>query len=143
MAVDQAIIAWFVRIIESVAIIIVALVINREVQNRDQSENTSNKLEKWLNVLSLFTMISFLISVASILFSKVSTICEYTYPLQGAFWIISMSFMSLYQIARLQHCFSVEQIHSTHYALPNYLFMFMYTVGIIIIPYHFVTSVFR
>ena len=143
MAGDQAIIAWFVRVINSIALIIVALVINREIQNRDKSKNTSNQLEKWLNILSLSTMISFLICLVSALFAKLSTICEYTYPLQGAFWIISMSFMSLYQIARLQHCFSVKQIHSTHYAFPNYLFIFMYAVGIIIIPYYFITSVFR
>ena len=84
-------------------------------------------------------MISFLASLVSIFLNTISFACKYSYGLHEGFWIASLCLMTMFQICQLQSILSEPRVYSTRYGYQNWLYYFIYIVGVLIMLYYFST----
>ena len=113
-----------------IATIINLIILIRETRKRTNSQNI-NYLSQWTK------RTSFLCIIAGFLYSIVSMIATFTIfcfiaePLHALLICAQGVFMGFNQLARLHHCFSESSVHSAKgYNYPNWLFIIMFTIGI-------------
>lgn len=111
---DLFIVTWTARILCPI-VISFQMWLLRRIWNKRQIEierETSDTYHVWLDRLSLASVIMFTISICVHFVSTFSSICEYISFIYPLTWGYGMILISLYQIIRLQLCFSVNFLYN-------------------------------
>ena len=122
----------------SVILIAISLLISLRLVQNEYYKRKKEKLfhlpdniyKTWLDIWSLTVMCIPIIWFIIVLFQPVQSICKYITSIRFYLWHLNKYLITFYQIARLQYCFSVNQIHSTKYGYSNLWFVFLYINGI-------------
>ena len=123
----------------SVIIYIIMIELKRRKTSNARDSNATilneNIFQKLLNLWSLLTMLTSMITSISFILLKVSTICTVTFSFAPTCWRVSKYFLTFYQISRLQYCFYEKQIHSSKLGYSKWLFTAIYSIGVILMIY--------
>ena len=107
-----------------------------ECQKRKQEKLNNippNRFKTWLNIWSMHAMLTVIVVLFISPLHAIYTICKYVNTISIYTWLLSKVSITFYQIARLQYCFSVHQIHSKKYGYSKCIFIILYTMGFILI----------
>ena len=126
---------WIYRISLLIAFWISLYIIYRDYRNRKLYALDSKQivLPKYLKIYSNLTIWHIPISILLFLSYKIPYICIWTYTTTTAY-LTPKTLLTLFQIARLQLCFSQSQIHSS-FGYPKCVFICLYFVGFLLILY--------
>ena len=123
---------WF-RLLLSVLFLLVTFacsyIVWKEYHKRKQLTQSVDisKYQKRLNIFSMICL-SLVASDATIhIFSF--WLCGYTRPFSIYNWLAVRIFITFYQTARLQYCFSSDQVHSEKYGYSNGVFVWLFIQG--------------
>ena len=131
---------WIVRICAPIAILIQLKLIKIELDKR-KTENWSehNNYEKWLKICSLSSMIGNVLILFAMITETIPIVCKYTFGFYSCLWSFSVCSLTLFQIVRLQYCFSSSQVHSD-FGYPKCLFIILYAMRFILILYQMIVA---
>ena len=102
----------------------ISFILKSEIQNRRQASTTFTT--KSLKCISILCIICSLLAELFYAIYTFPGICKFAGFMCASFTLCAMVSMELYQLFRLQYCFSNSQIHS-NYGYPKHLFIFMYS----------------
>ena len=128
-----------------VGLIIIALLVSFKIIHSEylkRKNETTVHTQKSLNIWSHTVMFIPILWLIIVLFQPIQSICKYVTSIRYALWHWNKYLITVYQIARLEYTFSVNQIHSTKYGYPNAWFVFLYLNGIGLIISQLFTSIY-
>ena len=114
--------------------VIISALISIIILKRDYTKRKGWKIKTKLDLFSICTLIICVIAniMASLKYASICKLLTLVYFGAYNFQIIRI-FITLYQISRLEYCFSVNQVHSKKYGYPKWIFMLLYAQGIILL----------
>eukprot|EP01084_Bolivina_argentea_P274620 468131_1 len=120
---------WFTIATKLAVLLICLLICRKEYITRRQIDSASNFYQKRLNILSITALISILLwSMVNII-----DVCTPILFIKIFFFHIHKILITIYQIGRLEYCFSVDQVHSQKYGYSKALFIFLFSNGLLMI----------
>ena len=132
---------WIARILLPTCILIIMYIFKQELAKRKQDIRIdSDPYPKWLNFWSSLTFISCIIFLLIWTLHRVPIICLYSYGFMISTWGTPGACITMYQITRLQYCFSAKQIHSDKYGYPKWLFCVLYAQFFLLGIYYYTIS---
>eukprot|EP01084_Bolivina_argentea_P278412 475611_1 len=133
-------IEWIIVSFMALTATVTNCIILRKELKKLRSEHV-NYTTKWLKLFSLLTMICGIVYTFINFVRYFPIFCQFAAP-SSYFMIANQGvFMNFYQISRIYYCFSQSKVYSKK-GYPNYLFVIMYSIGVLIIistfyPYFF------
>eukprot|EP01084_Bolivina_argentea_P213184 362154_1 len=131
---DDAVSGWIGRTLFAIQFVIACVLFKSEPKKRKTNNHDNNGYynvyDKLLNLWSTIFIISFIMYSLVTFLTRIPNICLYFEQLFYVLWAFVKIILLYYQIARLQYCFSSEQIHSKKNSYSNFTFYFLYFVGI-------------
>lgn len=130
---------WLVFILNLLTAIICVRIVYQEYQKvRTSSNNHENKYQKLLTISAFSVYI--LCTIYHILRMIRAFDCDgWAMTTNELSYFIMKIFITFYQIARLQYCFSAEQVHSK-YGYSKYVFIWLYIHGVAILLFAIIDS---
>eukprot|EP01084_Bolivina_argentea_P066812 121822_1 len=137
---------WFNRCIYILLLIILFWIFKSEPSKRKIKQETNDHYnsiyQRLLNISSIVVIIFCIIAAFLSLLTCIPYICVYTNGVSGFTWSLIKITLTLYQIARLNYCFSSQQVHSSKYGYSKYTFGVLYIGAIVNIVSTFYVSFF-
>eukprot|EP01084_Bolivina_argentea_P048163 88750_1 len=126
---------WIGKAALGAAFIIVLCILLREIKNRcslDEQSETLSKPHQHLKLFSVYYLITMVIlSGVNILLAYPQFCNKYVMAIRGMFILSQLILLTLFQLGRLQYCFSGDQQQT--YGYPKCLFIILYTTGFVLI----------
>ena len=113
--------------------IVCIYIVCKEYKKRIQMEEIdTNKYQQRLQIFS-FTLLT-LCPIYYFILMLWPFLCDYGLKfITSCIYLLSKILISFYQIARLQYCFSSQQLHSSKHAYAKTVFIYLYLHGISLI----------